>query len=357
MMETLTKTKEENQINITTTSVVSGHVRIENGDTVIEGKNKITSRLLRDLINFIGGQSFNDNNGILNRYYNNPTYNYVYLGTDTTTPTNSSTDALIAPIGSPTKCSSISSTYWGSGGAYYVQWMATFNPGTVSGTVGEMGLYLYCGGSTLGSFGGTYALNGSAMVARYAVADGEFSAFTIDTTKPVVVVWTFKIETDGKILYYGLINIANHIACYDDTSNFYCPCYNWTSHSSSYSCMVLGSDTTTVNTVGMTALVSPIGSGIGTVPNTQSGSITQSAVGDYLLSLTAVWNAGSVSGTVGEIGLYLYGDNTWRGLGTLTPSGCRLYARLSNADSHFSSFSIDTGKNLTITWQWRFLFS
>lgn len=358
MHETLTKNNEDSQhIGVDASVLVSGHVRIENGDTVIEGKNKITSRLLRDLINFIGGHTFGDNNGTLNRAYNNTAGNWVYLGTDTTTPTNSSTDALIVPIGSPTKCSTISSNAWNTGNVYYVQWMATFNPGTVSGTVGEMGLYLYCGGSTLNSFMSTYSLQSSAMVARYAVADGEFTSFTIDTTKPVIVVWTFKFETDLKILNYGLINLANHVACYDDSSYYYCPCVNWTSHSASYSCMVLGTDTTTQNTVGMTALVTPIGSGIGTVPNTQSGSITQSAVGDYRLNLTAVWNAGTVSGTVGEIGLYLYGDIVWRGLGTQYTQWPTMWARLSHADGHFSSFSINIGKNLTITWQWRFLFA
>ena len=355
IQETLTKTRVEDQhIGVDAAVLVSGHVRIENGDTVIEGKNKITSRLLRDLVNFIGGNTFGDNNGTLNRYYTNTAGNFVYLGTDTTTPTNSSTDALIAPIGSPTKCSTISSTHWNTGNVYYVQWMATFNPGTVTGTVGEMGLYLYCGGSTLGSFMSTYALDGSAMVARYAVADSEFSAFAIDATKPVVVVWTFKFETDLKMLNYGLINIGNHVACYEDTSNFYCPCVSWTSKTTY---MVLGSDTTTVNTVGMTALVTPIGTPPGTLPNTQSGSIVQTAVGDYKLNLTAVWNAGTVSGTVGEIGLYLAGDNTWRGVGIQYTQWVLMWARLSHADSHFSSFVIDTGKNLTITWQMRFLFA
>jgi len=134
-------------------------VKIINGNTVIEGKNKITSRLLRDLANFIGGHTFPDNQGTLNRYYNNPAGNWVYLGTDLTTPTNASTDALISPIG-PTKCQTISSTAWQTGNAFYVQWMATFNPGTVSGVVGEMGLYLQCGGASLNSFMSTYNING-----------------------------------------------------------------------------------------------------------------------------------------------------------------------------------------------------
>lgn len=358
MHETLTKTREEGQhLTFDMGVLVSGHVKVTNGDTVIEGKNKITSRLLRDLANFIGGNTFGDNNGTLNRYYNNTTYNWVYLGTDTTTPTNSSTDALIAPIGSPTKCSTITSTSWQTGNAFYVQWMATFNPGTVTGTVGEMGIYLYGNGSTLNTFMSSYAMQGSFMAARYAVADSEFTSFAIDTAKPVIVVWTFKFETDLKMLNQGVLNIANHVACVEDTSNFYCPCVNWTSHSASYCCMVLGTDTTTQNTADMTALVTPIGAGIGTVPNTQSGSLVQTAVGDYKLNLTSVWNAGTVSGTVGEIGLYLYGDNTWRGLGTQYTQWVVMWARLCHANGHFSSFVINAAKNLTITWQIRFLFA
>lgn len=357
MHETLTKTMAEDQhIGVDASVLVSGHVRIENGDRVIEGKNKITSRFLRELANYIGGHTYSDNHGAMNQYYNNTSYIYMYLGTDTTTPTNSSTDAMIAPIG-PTKCSTITGTAWQTGNACNVQWMATFNPGTVTGTVGEIGLYLYGDGATLNSFMATYAIQGSFLAARYAVADSEFSAFTIDTTKPVIVVWTFKFETDLKILNQGVISLANHVGCIEDTSNFWCPCVNWTAHSTSYSFMVLGKDTTTVNTAGMTALVTPIGSGVGTLPNTASGSLVQTDVGDYKLNLTAVWNAGAVSGTVGEMGLYLIGDVTFRGLGTLYSTTPYLWARLSHADSHFSSFSIDTGKNLTITWQIRFLFA
>lgn len=353
--ETLTKTRAENQdISVNANILVSGHVRIENGDTVIEGKNKITSRLLRDLINFTGGQSFADNNGICNYYWNNTTYNFVYLGTDTTTPTNASSDALIAPIGSPTKCSTITSTAWTTGNAYNVQWMATFNQGTVTGTVGEMGLYIRCGGATLIAFGGTANMDNGGMVARYAVADSEFSAFTIDPTKPVVVVWTFKFETDLKMINQGVALLANHVSCVSDT-NTACPCQNWPSLTTY---MVLGTDTTTNNTAGMSALVTPIGTAPGTKPNTQSGSIVQTAVGDYALNLTSVWNAGTVSGTVGEIGLYLYGGATgYLGLGSMLTNTVLMWARLSHADGHFSSFAIDTGKNLTITWQMRFLFT
>jgi len=355
MHETLTKTRVEDQhIEIDARVLVSGHVRIENGDTVIEGKNKITSRLLRDLVNFIGGQSFPDHDGICNYYWNNTACNYVYLGTDTTTPTNAGSDALIAPIGSPTKCSSITSNAWTTGNAYYVQWMATFNPGTVSGTVGEMALYLRCGGATLISFGGTANVpDAGSMVARYAVADGEFTAFTIDATKPVVIVWTFKFETDLKMLNQGVATIASHVSCIND-ANTACPCQNWTSKTTY---MVLGSNTTTNNTAGMSALVTPIGTAPGTLPNTQSGSIVQTAVGDYKLNLTSVWNAGTVSGTVGEIGLYLYGNPTYFGLGTSYTNVVLMWARLSHADGHFASFVIDTSKNLTITWQLRFLFA
>lgn len=355
MHETLTKTRVETQhIEIDAAVLVSGHVRIENGDTVIEGKNKITSRLLRDLVNFIGGQSFPDNQGICNYFYNNTSYTYVYLGTDTTTPTNSSSEALIAPIGSPTKCSAITSTSWTTGDAYYVQWMATFNPGTVTGTVGEMGLYLRAGGASLISFGGTFSVGVDAMVARYAVADSEFSAFTIDPTKPVIVAWTFKFETDLILLNRGVATLASHVAATYD-ANTACPCYNWTSLTTY---QVLGTDTTTKNTAGMSALVTPIGTAPGTKPNTQSGSIVQTAVGDYKLNLTSVWNAGSVSGTVGEIGLYLYGNPTFRGVGEyMYTDSAILWARLSHADGHFESFAIDTGKNLTITWQMRFLFA
>lgn len=107
--------------------------------------------------------------------------------------------------------------------------------------------------------------------------------------------------------------------------------------------MVLGTNTATVTTHGMSALTAPIGGAPGTKPDTQSFSNTNPSGGVYRSIFTVVWNAGNISGTVGEIGLYLY-NNTMK-------------SRLSNADSDFTSFVIDDTVPLTIAWTIQFSFA
>jgi hypothetical protein len=73
----------------------------------------------------------------------------------------------------------------------------------------------------------------------------------------------------------------------------------------------------------------------------------------------ATWNAGAISGTVGEIALYLRAlDNAtfqWQASGNLQPSVV-MASRLSSADLDFSSFVIDTTKPLTVEWKVQFSF-
>ena len=349
MHETLTKTREEDQVlKCSATATVSGHVRIENGDTVIEGKNKICKGYVLSLANFFLANIMSDNQATMNRNLGSINYIFNVLGTDTTTQTNNNTTALVSPIGTApgTKNNQMTASAWTSGNAYFCQWMGTFNPGSVSGTVGEIGLYLNGRAGSLLSALSQWYWDNRYLMARFAVADSEFTAFTIDTTKPVVITWTFKWESDGVFALNLIRALANITTCVDESGAQECPIHQWTSKTTY---MVLGSDTTTENTAEMTALTSPIGTAPGTKATTQSCSSTQVSEGHYKVTLTAQWNAGSISGTVGEIGLYLYGCTTYLGLGTFA-AAILFGARLSNADTHFSSFSIDTAKNLIINW-------
>jgi len=75
--------------------------------------------------------------------------------------------------------------------------------------------------------------------------------------------------------------------------------------------MHLGEDTTTVTSGGMDTLVNPIGSGNGTDSNVQSGTYRGEVNGGVEWLYSSTWDAGTISGTVGEIGLFLYAiDNT-----------------------------------------------
>jgi len=118
--------------------------------------------------------------------------------------------------------------------------------------------------------------------------------------------------------------------------------------------MYLGTDTTTSTTHGMTSLQSPIGTAPGTPPNTRSGTdVSNPATGVWRFSLIAVWYAGTVSGTVGELALYMKVpaiiDFGWSITSDYDPP-LVMVSRLASADGDFGAFTIDPSKSLTVQW-------
>jgi hypothetical protein len=124
--------------------------------------------------------------------------------------------------------------------------------------------------------------------------------------------------------------------------------YNWN--------IYIGSDTSTVTTVSMTSLVSPIGNAPGTAPNSKSysGVYYSTSTTPVVITYIATWNAGTVSGTLGETGLYLYdafyASNVKPLANTSYASNPALASRLSAADGSFTAFTINTAAALTVTW-------
>jgi len=119
----------------------------------------------------------------------------------------------------------------------------------------------------------------------------------------------------------------------------------------------VGSDTLIPTTVSLTGLISPIGSSPGTAPNTfnVSYSINTNSTIPATVLYTAVWNAGTVSGTLGEVGLYLQGYGGLSGSTYATNPG--LGARMASADGAFTPFTITTTVALTVSWFIRFVYS
>jgi hypothetical protein len=120
----------------------------------------------------------------------------MYLGTNTTVPTFPNMTGLAAPIGPApgTGPNNWSSSYGSITNGYQVVYTAAWNPGTVSGTIGEMALYgsaanTYYTGNTSSSL--TWG-SGNVMLSRLSVADGDFSAFTINSAYPLVIAWTIQ---------------------------------------------------------------------------------------------------------------------------------------------------------------------
>jgi hypothetical protein len=153
-----------------------------------------------------------------------------------------------------------------------------------------------------------------------------------------------------------LNELINFLSAANLGQAYFIPAYNWTYLN--YGFMVLGTDTTTPTNKSMTALVVPIGTAPGTKPNSQTGSTAALANGASV-TYTATWNAGTVSGTVGEIGLYLYIDNTLWTFGANGPTSqvSQFASRLSVGDGDFTAFTINTAAPLTINWTIQFTFS
>ncbi len=178
--------------------VMEGYIDIINGDTVIHGKNSIVDQGLIGMINFLSGQQDSDQ-GYFSQGW--PTLHitalsYMIIGSDTSSPTTHSTTSLTTPIGpSPGTLASTQSgiTSNPTDSQWQVQWSATWGAGTVSGILGETGLYLRFTQGTLATFGTSFSANSTLFFSRMASADGKFTAFTINTSVPLSVTWIFRL--------------------------------------------------------------------------------------------------------------------------------------------------------------------
>jgi hypothetical protein len=179
---------------------IQGFVDIWNGTYHQRVKNHFVGTMLNQLINQIatntgigsgfvpGAFGFGDWSGIGE--------SYMVIGTDTSNHTVISTGGLSAPIGgaTPTKPNTQSgSTQSLSNGAAVVL-TSTWNAGTVTGTVGEIGIYGRSnGGAGLVSFASySYSAGNSFFGSRLSVADGDFTAFAINTAAPLTINWTIQ---------------------------------------------------------------------------------------------------------------------------------------------------------------------
>jgi len=160
----------------TTELKLFGEVKIENGDTKIKGRNHWVGTGLGTLAAFIGSTSGTGVNTATNNWY-------ILLGTNTTTATNVTMSSLVNPIPIQPNFKLIAGNYYsGSTTAVTVKYTAVWFPGTVSGTIGEIGLYLTLTGTPTPS-------GNPGMVSRLSTADNSFTAFTVNTSNALNVVW------------------------------------------------------------------------------------------------------------------------------------------------------------------------
>jgi len=151
---------------------------------------------------------------------------------------------------------------------------------------------------------------------------------------------------------YGLLTLASYFSVDGLTAAYDVPARAW---AAKYQFIYIGQDTTTTTSAGMTDLVSPIL----TKANVQQIENSNPSPGVYRVLYRATWNAGTISGTCGELGLYLRAWTTLQTAGATagSPSHGTFVSRLSAADGDFSSFTIDTTKPLTVEWTLEFSFA
>lgn len=185
------KIGDHNEINL------EGIVEIINGDKRVVGKNKLVQNMLIWFNNITSSNFMYSVNG----YFIVTNGWKMYLGTDTTTTTKYNTTVLTTPIGtSPGTApnSTGGSTTNPSNGVFRVMFSATWNANTVSGTIGEMALYLGIR-TSLEGFNWNMSTAGPVtetpkMASRLAAADGAFTPFAINTANPLTVNWTMQFS-------------------------------------------------------------------------------------------------------------------------------------------------------------------
>jgi len=163
-------------------------------------------------------------------------------------------------------------------------------------------------------------------------------------------------EGENKFVNQGLISLATVFSANNLYGDNLFP-YGWTSLTTY---ILLGTDTSTKTAMNMTSLVSPIGGANPIKANAQSISNGNPSSGVYQVIYTATWNAGTIQGTVGEVGLYLKGWTTLQTAGQQTAGGAQvvvLFSRMSVADGDFTAYTINTSLPLTVQWVLQFSFS
>jgi len=159
-------------------------------------------------------------------------------------------------------------------------------------------------------------------------------------------------EIPNKWVNYGLRGLCSFMCGNYITSAGSQYAYMWSGSSQTNGLNIrVGTNTATATTFSLTELVTPV-----TVnPTTMTGSaVTNAAAGIWNITFTAYWNAGLITGTIGEVGLYLAPiDNinaNWTESGA-TGKTQRMVSRISVADGNFTAFTPDVNKTLVIEWK------
>ena len=168
--------------------------------------------------------------------------------------------------------------------------------------------------------------------------------------------------THNKFVDNGMRGLMSIIATagliYDNQPSYD---YQWYLPSSDWY-IYLGNDSTTPTTPNMTVLTSPIGTAPGTTPNSKNLTARNgSSDGIWNVIYTAIWNPGTVTGTISELGLYMRWptriEYKWNlGWSTTYIPATTMGSRLAVADNEFETITIDPTKSVSVNWKIQFAF-
>ena len=172
--------------------VARSYVTIRNGEVISGGRNHFVNNGLMGWVNML-----NSSGGSPAYYwgFNVTSLFALSLGTDTTTKTTAGTTALTAPIGTgigtQPNTHTIVPTQDTSAGTATQTITATWNAGSVpADTLGELGLY---GGFTTTPTDAPPEPTAPVFASRLSVADGDFTAFTINVSVALTVTWAIQL--------------------------------------------------------------------------------------------------------------------------------------------------------------------
>jgi len=183
--------------------LIRGSVTIRNGDKiyVIKAHNRVVSQGIKMLIQVLGNTVATanfSNEGFSQSFPTGAANTRMRIGSDIANATTEGMTALSSENTTDRNSASVVLSKI-SAGHYRVAWNSTWNAGTVSGTCGEIGLYLSGltpladGALPVTNLAVTYATTTPYLFARLASASGDFVSFTINAAAPLSIEWDLDI--------------------------------------------------------------------------------------------------------------------------------------------------------------------
>jgi len=174
---------------------LKGKVRIENGENVVEGSNKFVRNAAVMLMGVFMLHEHSHNRDLGRHLID------VETGHDTDQETSWNLNVVVDSMDVPPDV--LETEPVEGDGQYKLKVMATWNEGSLSGTLGEVGFFLAENVIPFEEADSSIHVEEwadeaeSGMWSRMCVADGDFEAFEIDENSPITIEWHMIFEFKG----------------------------------------------------------------------------------------------------------------------------------------------------------------